>query len=65
MKTKYPTLNGKPMDPIRKREFNALRKLFRWTIANAAGNKGEVLSSAALSTAAWNCAFEAVTATRA
>ena len=60
-KNAYPRISGKPMDPIRRRKFNELRKLFRWSIANAAEQNGEVLSSATLTTAAWNCAFHAVT----
>jgi hypothetical protein len=56
----YPKLNGRPMDSLRKREFDALRKRFRVLIGQAADHKGVALDSELLTTAAWNCAFEVV-----
>lgn len=57
----YPKVNGKPFDSLRRKEFDKLRKSFRWAIADAASRNKEVLSSGTLTTAAWNCAFLAVT----
>lgn len=59
---KYPKSGGKEWDSIRKKEFNKWRKLFRWTIAQAADHNGTPLDSKLLTTAAWNCAFHVVTA---
>lgn len=59
---KYPKSGGKEFDSIRKKEFNKWRKLFRWTIGQAANHKGVALDSDVLTTAAWNCAFHVVTA---
>jgi hypothetical protein len=49
------------MDPKRKRDFNKWRKQFRLEVARSASHTDEVLSSAALTTIAWNCAFLVVT----
>lgn len=70
---KYPRLNGKDFDPIRKKEFDKWRELFRKTLIDAASRHKPVVQIATergdklvlnpewLDVAEWNLAFHAST----
>lgn len=58
---KYPTINRQPMDSLRRKAFDRLRREFRELIVEAANRNREAISDKTLTTAAWNCAFIAVT----
>ena len=60
-KVKYPKIDGKEFDHLRKAKFDELRESFAWVAKEEMTKKGNSDVDKMAEVIAWNCAFMVVT----